>query len=387
MKLAFLQNGVLESEATWSGIPLNILRTLRSLGHDVVVIDRLQPHAPMWARIKTWFHRYARKRLYLVNRDPRVIRAQAADGNRRLAALGRVDAVLVAYPPNAAFVRSSSPVILIHDATWPLLLDYYPGHERASLAEETIRGGMELERMGLARCAHLIYSSHWAAGSAMKDFGVQPERISIAPLGASIANAPAREEVAGYLRRRGQGPMKLLFVGVQWLRKGGEVAVGVAAEIERRGIAVELHVAGCDPEGNVPLFVRRHGMLRKDVDREAQELRGLQESCDFLLVPTRAEAFGIVFAEAAAFGLPVMAADTGGTRDAIKGGWGIAPPLDAPANVYADWAIELFRDRARYEELAWMAREAYEKDLNWISFCRHIEQTVKRLKQASAAAG
>ncbi len=385
MRFAFLHHGILESEALWSGIPLNILRTLRGLGHDVAAIDQLQPHLPLRARIKGWFYLYARKRRYLVNRDPSVIRGRAADGNRRLAALGKVDAVLVAYPPDAAFVESSSPVILIHDATWLLLLDYYPGLERALLAEETLRGGMELDGMGLARCAHIVYCSHWAADSAMKDFGVPPEKISIAPLGASIPHAPNREDVAAYLRRRGKEPMKLLFVGVEWLRKGGEIAVAVAAEIERRGIAVELHVAGCEPEGNVPAFVRRHGRLRKDVAGEARELRELQEFCDFLLVPTRAEAFGIVFAEAAAFGLPVMAADTGGVRDAIKGSWGIAPPLDAPVSAYADWAVDLYRDRARYEQVAWMAREAYEKELNWVTFCGHIEQTVAKLKPTSAA--
>ncbi len=385
MRFAFLHHGILETEALWSGIPLNILRTLRGLGHEVVVIDRLQPHVPLQARIKGWFYHFARKRRYLVNRDPGVIRARSADGNRRLAALGNLDAVLVAYPPDAAFVVSSSPVIVIHDATWLLLLDYYPGHERSLLAGETIRGGMELDRVALAHCAHILYCSHWAADSAVKDFGVPPEKIAIAPLGASIPDAPGREDVAACLRRRGKAPMKLLFLGVQWLRKGGDVAVAVAAEIGRRGIAVELHVAGCDPTGSVPDFVHRHGLLRKDVAGEARELRELQESCDFLLVPTRAEAFGIVFAEAAAFGMPVMAADTGGTRDAIQGGWGIAPPLDAPASVYADWAVDLYRDRARYERLAWMAREAYEKELNWVSFCRRIVQAVAQLKDASAA--
>jgi glycosyltransferase involved in cell wall biosynthesis len=376
VKFACLHHGDPLSEGLWSGIPLNIVRTLRELGHEVIPVGGLKPEVPLFGRIKTAFYKYARRKQYLMNRDPRVIALRARDGNRRLKDLGPVDAVLITYPPNAAYLVTPDPVVILHDATWAQLLDYYPGYERKTLAAETIRGGMELDRLALHRCDHAIYASQWAATGAIERFGVSPAKVSVAPLGANIADAPSRSDVASYLKLRGQGPMQLLFLGVEWHRKGGDIAVAVAAEIARMGIDVELHVAGCDPEGEVPAFVRPHGILRKNVKREAEKLRGLLESSDFLILPTRADAFGIVFAEAAAYGLPVMTTDTGGVKDAVRGEWGIALPPGAPVAHYARWAAEKFRKRAEYERLSWLARGSYEKDLNWPAFCRHVLMVV-----------
>jgi glycosyltransferase involved in cell wall biosynthesis len=126
-------------------------------------------------------------------------------------------------------------------------------------------------------------------------------------------------------------------------------------------------------------------MLRKDVPEEAAELWQLFETSDFFILPTRAEAFGIVFAESAAYGLPVMASDTGGVLEAVRGEWGITPPPGAPASVYADWAVKVFRDRAEYKRLSSLARTSYETDLNWPAFCRHLVQVVAAMKDSLTA--
>ncbi len=376
MRFACLHHGDPVSEDLWSGIPLNIVRTLRELGHEVVLIGALQPHVPVFSRVKSAIYKFLFKKVYVINRDPSVIRARTPDANKRLSQLGAVDAILVSYLPDAAYLESKYPVVLLHDATWVQLLDYYPGYERSRLAAETVRGGIELDREALRRCAHAIYSSHWATRSASQDYGVPDHKLSVAPLGASIVNPPTRTDVAAYLKRRGQDTMKLFFLGKEWHRKGGDIAVQVAAEIMRLGVPVELHVAGCQPEGEIPPFVRAHGSLRKDVEAQAQKLRGLFESSDFFIMPTRADAFGIVFGESAAFGLPVMASDSGGVREAARGEWSLVPPPGTSPSIYAQWAVSLFRNRAEYERLSWLARESYENDLNWPSFCRHLIQVV-----------
>jgi glycosyltransferase involved in cell wall biosynthesis len=381
LRFAFLHHGDPLSESLWSGIPLNISRTLRESGHEVVPIGNLLPQGPIIPRLRSAFYRYVLKRNYILARDPQVARMQAKDANRRLKQLGSVDAVIVTYLADGAYLETESPVIVIHDATWPQILDYYAGYERSWLSNATVHGGMQLEQRALDRCDRAIYSSHWAASSAINDFAIPPQKVSVAPLGASFVKPPTREDVASYLAQRGQGPMKLFFVGKEWERKGGNIAVQVASEIERQGVPVELHVAGCNPEGELPSFVRKYGMLRKDVPQEAEKLRQLFASSDFFILPTRAEAFGIVFAESAAYGLPVMASDTGGVREAVRGEWGITPPLDAPATVYAEWALKNFRNRAEYERWAWLARTSYETDLNWPAFCRHLVQVTSDIRR------
>ena len=107
----------------------------------------------------------------------------------------------------------------------------------------------------------------------------------------------------------------------------------VATEIERMGIAVELHVARCEPKGTIPSFVRSHGPL-PDIAARGTKNWELFESSDFFIMPSRADAFGIVFGESAAFGLPVMAADAGGVREAARGEWSLVPaPEQTPPSM------------------------------------------------------
>lgn len=386
MRFAFVHNGDPLSETLWSGIPLNIIRTLREMGHEVEIIGNLQPHIPLFARVKTQFYKWVLNKMYLLNRDPAVFAVRARSGNRRLKAAGQFDAVLTAYPPDAANIETDSPLLIVHDAAWTQLVDFYPGTERHRIAPETLNGGIELDKRGLSRCCHAIYCSQWAVEGVVRDYGVPRWKLSVAPLGSSIVNPPQREDVERFLKSRLQGPMRLFFLGVDWHRKGGDMAVAVAEQVATLGISVELHVAGCEPPKPVPAWVKVHGLLRKNNPAEAATLRNLFETCDFFIMPTRADAFGIVYGESAAFGMPVIASDVGGVREAACGEWALTLPLDTAPRIIAEWATSLFEDRAEYERLAWLARESYETRLNWPAFCRHIVEVVVACKAQKNAA-
>jgi glycosyltransferase involved in cell wall biosynthesis len=180
--------------------------------------------------------------------------------------------------------------------------------------------------------------------------------------------------------------MKLFFLGGDWYRKGGDIAVAVAAEVIALGIPVELHVAGCIPRGTLPEWVSVHGPLRKDIPEQAAVLRKLFETSDFLIMPTRADAFGMVYGEAAVFGMPVIASDVGGVPEAVCGEWGTTLPLDTSPRIIAEWAAGLYENRAGYERLAWLARESYETRLNWPAYCSRVVQVALECGGARDAA-
>jgi len=386
MRFAFVHNGDPLSETLWSAIPLNIIGTLREMGHEVEIIGNLFPHIPLFARVKTQFYKRILKKMYLLNRDPAVFALRARSGNRRLKAAGEFDAVLTAYPPDAAYLEADCPILILHDAAWTQLVDFYPGAERERMAPETLRGGIELDKMGLARCSHAIYCSQWAVEGVIRDYGVPRSKLSVAPLGSSIVNPPGRDDVERYLKDRLHGPMKFFFLGVEWHRKGGEIAVAVAEQVEALGTPVELHVAGCRPPSPVPAWVKVHGPLRKNIPAEAALWRSLFENSDIFIMPTRADAFGIVYGEAAAFGMPVIASNAGGVPEAACGEWALTLPLDTPPRAMAEWAVSLYNDRAAYERLAWLARQAYETRLNWPSFCRHLVEVAVECKAQKVSA-
>ncbi|HFM1639257.1 TPA: glycosyltransferase, partial [Escherichia coli] len=69
---------------------------------------------------------------------------------------------------------------------------------------------------------------------------------------------------------------------------------------------------------------------KNNVD-EYQKFIDVLSNADILLLPTIAECYGMVFCEAAAFGLPVVATDTGGVSSIVineRTGILIKDPLD-----------------------------------------------------------
>src|SRR2546421_172504 len=80
----------------------------------------------------------------------------------------------------------------------------------------------------------------------------------------------------------------------------------------------------------------------------------------------RNECYGIVVCEANAFGLPVIAADTGGVAGVVtEGENGFLLPLSARGAQYAEVAAKLYQDERRYAELVQASRAAFDSRLNW----------------------
>ena len=98
----------------------------------------------------------------------------------------------------------------------------------------------------------------------------------------------------------------------------------------------------------------------------------------FLILPARAEAFGVVLCEANSFGLPCLATTVGGIptiiRDGVNGR--LFPPEDPQAIATAVRAI--YADQAAYASLAESSFREYEARLNW----RVAGQTVRRLLES-----
>ncbi len=157
--------------------------------------------------------------------------------------------------------------------------------------------------------------SHWAAASLRRS-GIEDDRIAVVPPGVDLAAWPAHRRAA----RAADEPLRLLFVGADFARKGGDMLVDV----------VRAEFAGeCELDLVTPADVPPSAGVR--VHRATPNsplLRELYAAADIFVLPTRAECFGIATVEAMASGLPVIVSDTGGVRDIVDDGdtgWLIEP--------------------------------------------------------------
>ena len=270
-----------------------------------------------------------------------------------------------------AFLETDIPIILVEDATFGQLTGYYP--EYSNLLKRSIFERDTIQDRALKKASAVIYSSAWAARSAIEDYGADPRKIHVVPFGANLDVVPLEEVV---LARKKSERCCLLFLGVDWVRKGGDIAFETLLKLEELGIQAELIICGCTPpKGVVHERIKVIPFLDKNDKKQRKELDRLLMLADFLLLPTRAEAYGLVFCEAAAFGLPVIATNTGGVSEIVREGEnGFLLPYEAPGEAYAEVIAKLYRDDNRYAQLIRASRAAFEERLNWDAWGSAVRQ-------------
>jgi glycosyltransferase involved in cell wall biosynthesis len=156
--------------------------------------------------------------------------------------------------------------------------------------------------------------STWAANSLRRQ-GIPDSRIQVLSPGIDLDRW---QPPAG--RLTSVGPLRLLFVGGDFKRKGGDILL-TAMRSALRG-RCELDIVTHDPVEPCP------GVRVHRAEPNSDLLRRLYAEANIFVMPTRAECFGIATIEAMACGLPVIVGDVGGVRDIIdhgETGWLIPP--------------------------------------------------------------
>lgn len=265
------------------------------------------------------------------------------------------------------------PLIYLSDGTFSTLSRFYQLNLNPQESDFLNR----IESDAINRADRLIYSSNWAADSAIFDYGASPSRVHVIPFGANLDRIPSRIDLA---RAKEHDKCNLLFLGKDWTRKGGEIAYQTLISLLSLGIDAELTIIGCIPPSHV-----EHSKLRvipyldKNNPRQGKQLEQILLQSHFLVFPTRADCSPIVICEANAFGLPVITSNVGGIPSIIRNNInGHMLPLSASGEEYAKCIAEIFSDPDRYNQLSSSAKAEYESRLNWSSWANsfhHIAET------------
>lgn len=213
------------------------------------------------------------------------------------------------------------PCVLDTDVT-PVQLDRLPGYPGPKDPPPVAALKHRLFRRFLHSLRGIIAWSNWAAASFRDDYGVPPERVHVIPPGVDLDFwRPGPPKPADRTR-----PIRLLFVGGDFRRKGGELLLRWFGEYAPPNC--ELHIVTRESVPTRPGVTVYH-----DVQPNTPFLRSLYQMADLFVMPSEGECFGIATLEAMACGLPVVVSDVGGARDIVEHGTTglLVPPGDRRA--------------------------------------------------------
>lgn len=364
MNICFLSRFSPSQHNAWSGICYQMFSHL-SASHNVEWIGNRK--LDFWLRALIRINREldkVRKKRRGYSHFHRFLCIRKARNVERLLKNSNFDVIFTANSPDyIAYLNTGIPIVYVRDATFQLFINYYPTF--FSLKKEQIAEGNEIERNALQKAAHIIYSSRWAAESAIRDYNADPSKISIIDFGANLLSYPAKKDLS--LSVAENEVCQLLFVGVEWYRKGGDVAYKAFQKLKHEGFRCRLTIVGCQPDSVMKSDdVEIVPFLDKQNPRDFQQLYNIYLQAHFLLLPTRADCTPVVFSEAAAFALPVITTDTGGISAVIQEGInGFLLPPDADETCIAHKIRTAFEDKRFYNQLRMTSRNEFDNRLSW----------------------
>ena len=236
-------------------------------------------------------------------------------------------------PLDALFIHTQVPAVLSQrwmrriptvvslDAT-PMQYDELGQHYGHSLGHPRIeRLKYDLNRACLQRAARLVTWSDWAKHGLVDGYGVRSDQVVVIPPGATQslwANRVPRVEDGG--------PVRVLFVGGDLRRKGGDLLIDASTRLraELGSNAVELHLvtrSRVEPSEGVHVHC--------GLGPNSPELILLYHRSHIFCLPTRGDSHAIVLSEAGATGLPAVVTAIAGIPEVVRDGeTGLVVPVD-----------------------------------------------------------
>lgn len=318
-----------------------------------------------------------------------IVKSYARQISKKLSRLDHVDIVCGGVNQSVhpiSYLDCKQPIVIWVDTTYASGIDFYPQYFRNKICEESIRNIIANERAALSRCRLTIYSSEWAAQSAIAHYQLDPSKVKVVPFGPNFECNRDLDDIKRIVDARARDKCKLLLVGGDWFRKGGDIAFKVAKELNKAGLPTELTVVGCRPATDeaLPGFVRCLDHISNATKEGLERLSKLFADAHFFIMPSRAESFGHVFCEASSFGVPSIASNVGGIPTAVRDDLnGKTFSIGAEIEEYVAYISDLFSNYSTYKELALSSFHEYEYRLNWSVAGRAVKKLLMELVPGS----
>jgi glycosyltransferase involved in cell wall biosynthesis len=183
----------------------------------------------------------------------------------------------------------------------------------------------KLNRDCFRAARNIVAWSHWAKQGLIADYDVPADKIEVIPPGVN-----PNEWFRPTPRVLREEPVKILFVGGDFQRKGGPLLLEAFRMVHPMNVELHLVTRTVLPtEPNVFVY--------HDLQPNSDALKQLYHDCDIFCLPTYGDCLPMVLSEAGAAGLPLISTQLAGIPEIVREGETglLVPPGDTAALVAA----------------------------------------------------
>lgn len=210
--------------------------------------------------------------------------------------------------------------------------------------------------------------SEWLRKSFIEDFECDPDKVITVGAGINLEYVPEIEH-KDYSRPN------ILFIGVDFERKGGKTLLEAFRKVKREIPEATLTIIGPELKG-LPDDVTSFGRIRKNLADGERFLHDAYFEASLFVMPSYYEPFGIAFAEAMAHKLPCIGTDTCAMPEIIEHEkTGFIVPVGDSCNL-ADRILELLKNDILCKQFGNTGYDKYLKQFTWERVAKNIINSI-----------
>jgi glycosyltransferase involved in cell wall biosynthesis len=274
-------------------------------------------------------------------------------------------------------VFDKTPFFIFHDLDMGTLLDWrlkgMSTYMCDPVSTSILKRRFQQQKVAYDKARAILVASDWI-GRNIKSYIREPEKVYRVGMGHRYEPIDLDTSI---LERRFESP-KLLFIGKDGVRKGLDITLSAFETVQqeipesRLEVITDYHLS---PKQIIRRMERNKG-VHASMGIPYEVLKNLYLDSSIFVMPTRFDAWGKVFFEAMAFGLPVIGARNCAMPEFIRDGYN-GYTTDYNPDEIADRIVAIFSSFEKYKAMSENAIKV-SKEYTWDNIVKNLVDVIDR---------
>jgi alpha-maltose-1-phosphate synthase len=241
------------------------------------------------------------------------------------------------------------------------------------ISRKRIDQALRYEEQAASQMTAIFTYSEYLRQSFISDYHTPAERVF------NVGAAINLTDIAPANAQKDYTAPRILFIGIEFARKGGPQLLEAFRIVRDAVPAAELHIVGPAKLDNLPPGVVFHGRLSKADPGQMQELESLLRDSSLFVLPSLYEPFGVAPLEAMLYQIPCLVTDAWALREIVTPGFnGDLAPKGSVEGLAAKM-LELLSDPDRLAAMGRNGRERVLQSYTWTAVAERMAAALRTL--------